>query len=244
MTENRLDPHQRRGLELLARLDPPPRHAVVLSAGGVTSTVVAHWLVHSAAQVTMLTCTLSNQAHHGVECATATAALLNCEHRIADLSPVARAVSTSHPDIDTGSTASVLARISNGMAIMLDLGVALAIHRVADAVLVGIHADDTVLRPECDPRFLDAVTHQATVSNTELSTDRFRVAAPLTALSGDEVVLLGAELGVPYQHTWSCHRAGPTHCGHCPGCRRRRGAFTAADLPDPTEHGEHYPAGG
>lgn len=232
MSEQRPALHPLGQAGLLARLGPPPIHAIVLTAGGLSSTVVAHWLAHVDARVTLLTCTTNNPPQRGAEFATTTASSLGFEHHVVDLSAMQRAI-PANPDADEIRAAGVLTAVSNAMAIMLDLGVALAVSRGADAVQVGVNADDAVLRPECDPSFLAAITHQAGLSNPELSTIRFRVHAPLIGLSIAEVVLLGDELDVPFEQTWSCHRTGPTHCGDCTGCRRRRGAVTAAGLTDP-----------
>ena len=61
------------------------------------------------------------------------------------------------------------------------------------------------------------------------------IAAPLSALHKEDVILLGLELGVPLEHTLSCMR--PTnnrHCGLCSKCRERQDAFRAAGVADKT----------
>jgi 7-cyano-7-deazaguanine synthase len=49
-----------------------------------------------------------------------------------------------------------------------------------------------------------------------------------------EVVMQGANLGVPFELTWSCYRGGGNHCGTCPTCIERSAAFNDAGVPDPT----------
>ena len=53
-----------------------------------------------------------------------------------------------------------------------------------------------------------------------------------------EVFKLGAAMGVPYDLTWSCIRAGDIHCGQCSACRARRRAFADAGLVDPMRYEE------
>jgi len=226
-----------------AQLAAPPREAVVLCGGGLASTVLIHWLRHHGSVVTVLSCDLGQPAT-GLLHVADTAAALRCDHRVADLSAVVTTI--SGPVVRHVEHVGVLAAVSNGMAILLDLGVALAISRSADAVLVGAHGDDTVLRPECDTGYLEALTRQAVRSNLALAAGRFRVQAPFAGLSSGEIVRLGGDLAVSWQRTWSCWYPGRTHCGRCTGCRRRRGAFAAAQHPDPTHymHGVPEPDAG
>ena len=58
------------------------------------------------------------------------------------------------------------------------------------------------------------------------------------------VVKLGAELGVPWEYTYSCYagygftksggRKLPVHCGTCSNCKRRKLAFAQAGVTDPS----------
>lgn len=62
------------------------------------------------------------------------------------------------------------------------------------------------------------------------------VAVPLQSLCKHEVLLRGANLGAPFELTWSCQGAEALHCGHCRGCLRRRRAFRRANLADHTRY--------
>jgi 7-cyano-7-deazaguanine synthase len=79
---------------------------------------------------------------------------------------------------------------------------------------------------------------------------RLAVEAPYREMHKEQVITLGAELGVPFELTLSCMnpveagRSGPTgsaavpflHCGACSKCRERRDAFAAAGVADPTAY--------
>ncbi|MCK5850525.1 MAG: 7-cyano-7-deazaguanine synthase, partial [Kiritimatiellae bacterium] len=51
-----------------------------------------------------------------------------------------------------------------------------------------------------------------------------KVHAPFVNKSKADVITLGREMGVNYDHTWSCYRGGDEPCGTCPSCVERGGA--------------------
>ena len=52
------------------------------------------------------------------------------------------------------------------------------------------------------------------------------------------IVRRGAELGVPFQATWSCYKGETRHCGRCGTCVERREAFHLAGIADPTDYAD------
>lgn len=64
----------------------------------------------------------------------------------------------------------------------------------------------------------------------------FCLEAPFAGMYKSEVVQLGVKLGVNIQRTWSCYKAGPQHCGVCPGCLGRKEGFRDARTTDPTTY--------
>ena len=70
------------------------------------------------------------------------------------------------------------------------------------------------------------------------------ICAPFAHLHKEDVVKIGAQLGVPFELTLSCmNPSGITHCGLCSKCRERRDAFDAAGVPDPTTYANGSPRG-
>jgi 7-cyano-7-deazaguanine synthase len=92
--------------------------------------------------------------------------------------------------------------------------------------------------PDATPRFFSAL-------NTAFSLGLdapIEIAAPFAHLHKDEVIKLGASLGVPFELTLSCmNPAGTTHCGLCSKCRERRDAFKSAGIDDPTIYANPSP---
>ena len=63
------------------------------------------------------------------------------------------------------------------------------------------------------------------------------IETPLASLHKAEVILLGRELGVPFELTLSCMQpVDGRHCGRCSKCRERRDGFAAAGVEDPTDY--------
>ena len=68
------------------------------------------------------------------------------------------------------------------------------------------------------------------------------ISAPFSRLHKEDVVKIGAGLGVPFELTLSCmNPSGTTHCGLCSKCRERRDAFHAAGVKDPTPYANVSP---
>lgn len=92
--------------------------------------------------------------------------------------------------------------------------------------------------PDATPKFFSSL-------NAALSLGLaapIEVSAPFAHLHKDDVVKIGASLGVPFELTLSCmNPSGTTHCGLCSKCRERRDAFHAAGINDPTIYANASP---
>jgi 7-cyano-7-deazaguanine synthase len=87
--------------------------------------------------------------------------------------------------------------------------------------------------PDATPEFFAAMSHALTLGLAH----PLAIEAPLAALHKEDVIRLGASLGVPFELTLSCMKpSGGRHCGLCSKCRERRDGFAAAGVEDPTEY--------
>lgn len=114
--------------------------------------------------------------------------------------------------------------------IMLSIAAGYAESKGAEAVLLGNHYGDHAIYPDCRSAFVTAMNQAiktGTYANIELLT-------PFTYLDKTAIALLGHQLGVPFQLTYSCYKGGKVHCGKCGTCFERREAFKLAEIPDPT----------
>jgi len=100
--------------------------------------------------------------------------------------------------------------------------------------VVGGHLkEDSMEFPDATPAYFDEMN-----SLFRRSTDGFNrsgapeVLLPLVGMTKTEVVRLGAELGAPFELTWSCWVDGQSPCGKCIACKDRAEAFEKAGLRD------------
>jgi 7-cyano-7-deazaguanine synthase len=106
-------------------------------------------------------------------------------------------------------------------------------------LVVGVNIVDFSGYPDCRPEFIrsfEALAGLATKAGVEGA--RFRVHAPLIAMSKAQIIRSGVGLGVDYAMTVSCYQADTSGraCGRCDSCRLRREGFEAASIADPTRY--------
>ena len=101
-------------------------------------------------------------------------------------------------------------------------------------IYFGAHAEDAHnwAYPDCTPEFIGAMANAIYIG----SYMQIRLHTPIQWSSKAQVVALGETLSVRWEDTWSCYKGDEHHCGTCPTCRARKGAFQAAGVADPTEY--------
>jgi len=127
--------------------------------------------------------------------------------------------------------------------VLLALALAWAETLGARDLFLGVNALDYSGYPDCRPEFLrafEALAGVATAAGTEQGA-RFRVHAPLLALSKREIVLRAEALGVDLGLTHTCYdpleRAGRwLACGRCDACLLRLKGFREAGRRDPVPY--------
>jgi 7-cyano-7-deazaguanine synthase len=106
-------------------------------------------------------------------------------------------------------------------------------------IFIGANAIDYSGYPDCRPEFISAFEKLAGLATKAgIEGTKFRIHAPLIALSKADIIRKGAELGVDFSLTHSCY--DPTvegfACGHCDSCRLRLEGFREAGLIDPIRY--------
>ena len=108
----------------------------------------------------------------------------------------------------------------------------------AQDLYIGVNAIDYSGYPDCRPAFVEAFEKLANVATAAAvqGRARYRVHAPLIALSKAQIIQRGGRLAVPYALTHSCYDpdAEGRACGRCDSCRLRAQGFREAGVPDPT----------
>ena len=119
---------------------------------------------------------------------------------------------------------------------LLAMAVSYAEATDCEAVFIGAHSEDFSGYPDCRPQFFEAfqrVVDVGTKPETEID-----LVAPFVEWSKTDIAERGLELGVPYEHTWSCYRSEAPACGTCDACAFRLQAFQRLGVEDPIAYEE------
>lgn len=122
--------------------------------------------------------------------------------------------------------------VPNRNMIIGSIAAGIAVTRGADSVVLGVHAGDHPVYPDCRPEFVTALQDCArSATGTNLS-----ITAPFVSLPKWKIAQIGDLIAAPMELTWSCYEGGERHCGRCGTCFERKEAFKLAKLIDPTKY--------
>ena len=139
-------------------------------------------------------------------------------------------------DADTDSDEIPTSYVPFRNANLLSMAVSYAEANGCSAVFVGAHSEDYAGYPDCRPEFFEAFEAMVDVG-TKPETD-IAVEVPFVTDSKTDIARRGRELGVPFEHTWSCYRDEEPACGTCDSCAYRLQAFRNVGARDPIEYAE------
>ena len=133
-----------------------------------------------------------------------------------------------------GKPVSTYVPFRNGL--FLSCAASIALSNGCGVIYYGAHSDDAAgnAYPDCSESFNRAINDAIFIGSGE----QLHVEAPFVSLTKADVVKRGAQLGVPFELTWSCYEGGERPCGRCGTCRDRLAAFRANGLEDPLMKGE------
>ncbi|SHL38505.1 7-cyano-7-deazaguanine synthase [Fibrobacter sp. UWEL] len=223
--------------------------AIVLSSGGVDSTVcVAMAVAKYGAENVATTSIFYGQKHNKeLECARKVAAHYKLAHYEFDLSSVMQfsncsLLSQSTQTIEHKSYAEQIAtakgKVStyvpfrNGLMLSVCASLAQSIFEKDDVeIYLGAHGDDAAgnAYADCSEVFVSTMSKAISIGTY----DQVVVTAPFAGLSKADVVKKGLELKAPFELTWSCYEGGDKPCGECGTCIDRAKAFAANNAEDP-----------
>lgn len=132
-----------------------------------------------------------------------------------------------------GAPVSTYVPYRNGL--FLSSAASVALSNGCEVIYYGAHADDAAgnAYPDTSIEFNNAIAQAIYLG----SGNALRVIAPFIDKPKAEVVALGAEIGVPFELTWSCYEGNEKACGVCGTCRDRIRAFKENGMTDPIEYG-------
>lgn len=216
--------------------------ALVVCSGGLDSTVALYGAVKKYGRVEAVTFRYGqNHAKRENAAAKRICADLGVPLTVIDLSFIGRhfassllrgagAIPEGHYAAKT--MASTVVPFRNG--IMLSVAAGLAESKRLTNVVLGNHAGDHFIYPDCRPDFIKGIGAAIAAGTAK----HVRVVSPFCEMTKGDIVRVGAKLGVPFAKTYSCYKGGKRHCGKCGTCVERREAFAQAGVSDPTEYEE------
>ena len=217
--------------------------AVVLLSGGLDSYTAAALARADGFRLHALTVAYGQRHAREIDAARAVARALGVARHVelaVDLSTFGGSSLTSDlpvpkdRPIDPSEIPSTYVPARNTVFLSLALGWA----EVLDArdIVIGVNALDYSGYPDCRPEFILAFEHLAGLATAKgVGGARFRVHAPLIALTKAQIIRRGVELGLDYGLTHSCYDPLPAGapCGRCDSCVLRAAGFAQAGVPDP-----------
>lgn len=225
---------------MLAPLDDNSA-AIILLSGGLDSMVAGALAKEAGYRLFALTIDYNQRHRIELDAAARVAELLGVERHVVlplDLSQFGGSALTDDaiavPKDGVGDGIPVTyVPARNTIFLSVALGWAEAIN--ARDLLIGINALDYSGYPDCRPAFVEAFeTMAARATKAGDSGDRFRVHAPLVAMTKADIAREAARLGLDVSQSWSCYDPTPEGrpCGRCDSCELRAKGFADAGLTD------------
>jgi 7-cyano-7-deazaguanine synthase len=221
---------------------PEKPRAVAIVSGGLDSVTLAHLLASEGYALHQVALDYGQRHKKELEFARACAQRLGAAFDAVDLTGLTRLLGGSaltDPDIEVphGHYAApnmAITVVPNRNAIMLAIAYGVAVAEHAKVVGIAVHGGDHFIYPDCRPEFIASFDAMQKHAMEGFADPDLRLHAPFLHRTKADIVRLGADLGVPFEMTWSCYEGGEIHCGACGTCVERKEAFELAGVPDPT----------
>lgn len=206
------------------------KDSIIVFSGGLDSTTLLHdYKDHIALAVTFDYGSNHNQRE--IKCARWQCAQLGIEHIVIPLKFIgqyfessllkgAEAIPEGHYEDD--NMRSTVVPFRNG--IMLSIACGLAESRELKHVLIANHGGDHAIYPDCRESFVKSMS----IAMREGTYNGVTIIAPYTNITKGEIALKGLQLGVDFEHTYSCYKGGEEPCGRCGTCVERNEALDYA----------------
>lgn len=215
--------------------------AVVLLSGGLDSMVSAGLAREAGFALLALTIDYGQRHRIEIEAAKRIADRLGVARHIIlplDLTAFGGSALTDDIPVPRGGAGDAIpvTYVPARNTIFLSLALGWAEAAGARDIFIGANALDYSGYPDCRPEFIqgfETLAELATRAGVE--GERFRVHAPLMAMTKADIAREAARLGLDAGMSWSCYdpRPGGMPCGVCDSCRLRAKGFAEAGLDDP-----------
>ena len=131
-----------------------------------------------------------------------------------------------------GAPVNTYVPFRNGL--FLSAAASIALSHGCTEIYYGAHSDDAAgnAYPDTSTEFNNAISEAIYLGSGK----DLKIVAPFIDKSKAQVVKTGLEMGVPFEHTWSCYEGQEKACGTCGTCRDRKRAFELNGVIDPVEY--------
>ncbi len=219
------------------------KKAIVLLSGGLDSAVTLYLAKRQGFKCHCLIFDYGQRHKKEIESAKRIAKVASCPYRILRIrlpwkgsSLLDKKVPISQQaNRQTGKRANIPATYVPGRnTIFLSFALSFAEATGAEVIFIGANAIDFSGYPDCRSEFYRAF-NKVIAKGTKVGVkgEGIKIETPLIQRTKAQIIRLGAQLGVPFELTWSCYRGGKRPCGKCDSCHFRTKGFAEADLPDP-----------
>lgn len=211
---------------------------IMICSGGLDSTVLYYYEKKMGNEIIPINFSYGSK-HNKIERERAKMLIPNLKFIDIDLSFLKSSLLEGQETIPHGhyqaeNMKSTVVPFRNG--IMLSFAIGLAESEKADYVMLGSHAGDHAIYPDCRPEFTEAISRAA----TEGTYNNIEVISPFNTMTKSDIVKIGSHIGIEdiMGRTWTCYEGGERHCGKCGSCTERKEAFQIAGVIDQTEYEE------
>jgi len=214
--------------------------ALVVLSGGMDSVTALAWASKAYSEIDALTANYGQRHSREIEAAEWQAEFFGVDHHdVVDLTSVGALLSgsalTDEIDVPRGHYAEPTMKatvVPNRNAILANIAAGVAVAREHDAIVMGVHAGDHAIYPDCRPEFIETLSAMLAIANYS----PIGVDAPFLHFDKLGILRIGHALGVDYSRTWTCYVGGEKSCGTCGSCSERLEAFSLLGRPDPLEY--------
>lgn len=207
---------------------------VCILSGGMDSTTLLYYL-KDINDVYVLSFDYGQRHKKELEYAQKTTQKLGLNHKIINLNSINELLKGSAltdniavPEGHYEDESMKLTVVPNRNMIMLAIATGYAVSIGATKVFCGVHSGDHAIYPDCRPEFIDKLSEVTKIANYIPVV----IEAPFRNLTKKEIAVIGKELNVPYEDSWTCYKGLEKPCGKCGACQERIEAMKFADIKD------------
>ena len=238
------------------------KKAIVILSGGLDSSTALYMSKNEGYAIYALTFTYGQRHSIEVNCAAIISKLVGVEeHRFVNLpTPKGSALTEDNIEVPKGRSIEELSieipptYVPARNTLFIAYALQYAEEIGAEAIFTGITSTDSSGYPDTRPEYVEAYQNLINKATKQTTTGKMiELKSPLLHLYKSETISIGMELGVPYQHTWSCYsplvkyrkesEKGPIEyepCLECDTCKLRIKGFVEAGFKDPSISTERW----